>query len=60
NNLGVNMPVTTVMSTQLSLLIIIKPFFGILCQKLGQYKKEPADELKFVFSLIFLALCFYS
>lgn len=38
--LGFNMPVTTVMATQLSLLIIINPFFGILWQKLGQYKKD--------------------
>lgn len=56
--LGFDMPVTTLMATQLTLLIIINPFFGILWQKLGQYNKEPSDELKFVFSLVFLALCF--
>lgn len=56
--LGFDMPVTTLMATQLTLLIIINPFFAILWQKLGQRNKEPSDELKFVLSLIFLALCF--
>ncbi len=58
NILGFNMPVTTVMATQLTLLVIITPFFGVLWQKLSQRNKEPSDELKFVFSLVFLALCF--
>jgi POT family proton-dependent oligopeptide transporter len=58
NILGLNLPVTTVMATQLTLLVIITPFFGLLWQKLSQYNKEPSDELKFVFSLVFLALAF--
>lgn len=56
--IGCDLPVTTIMSGQLALLVIITPFFGLLWQKLSQRNKEPSDELKFVFSLIFLALAF--
>jgi POT family proton-dependent oligopeptide transporter len=58
NIFSLNMPVTTVMSIQLTLLVIITPFFGLLWQRLSKYNKEPSDELKFVFSLVFLGLCF--
>ena len=58
NVFGYQLPVTTVMGIQLTLLVIITPFFGVLWQKLATVKKEPSDEIKFVLSLFFLAFAF--
>ncbi|APC97247.1 peptide MFS transporter [Francisella frigiditurris] len=58
NIFGYQLPVTTVMGIQLTLLVIITPLFGFLWQRLSDINREPSDEIKFVLSLVFLSLSF--
>ncbi|HJO94301.1 MAG TPA: oligopeptide:H+ symporter [Victivallales bacterium] len=55
---GLTILTTTIMGMYLVILTILNPLIAMLWQKLANKNKEPGDDLKFVFSLVFIGLSF--